>query len=341
MLAWPHAQTDWAACLDAVDDTYADIAREIAAREALLIVCRDDRHLAHVRGRLRSEGARLDVVRFAIAPFDDTWIRDYGPLTVLTGGRLKLLDFRFNAWGEKYAASKDNAVTRALHAAGAFGDIPIETIGMVLEGGSIEVDGAGSLLTTRHCLLAQTRNPDLGRLALERRLKMLFGVERVLWLQHGFIRGDDTDSHVDMLARFCDPLTIAYTACDDPADEHDQALKAMEAELQSFRTCEGTPYRLVPLPIPKPIYNQQGQRLPASYANFLIINDAVLLPVYNDPADRVVVERLQQVFSGREIIGIDCTALIQQYGSLHCATMQLPEGVIINDASRLNSAREY
>lgn len=340
MLAWPHAQTDWFSALEAVERTYVNITREIAARETLLIVCCDDAELARVRERLRFEGIDLNRVRFAVAPFDDTWVRDYGPITVLTGRKPKLLDFRFNAWGGKYSASRDDAVTRTLHGAGAFGEVEIESLPLVLEGGSIEVDGAGSLLTTSHCLLAPTRNPELDRPALELRLETLFGVERVLWLEHGYVAGDDTDSHIDMLARFCNADTIAYACCENPADEHYQPLKAMAAELESFRTFSGAPYRLVPLPIPKPIRNHKGQRLPASYANFLIVNDAVLLPIYNDPADQVAIARLKPVSPARSIVAVDCTALIQQYGNLHCMTMQLPEGVDLNDASGAGSTRE-
>lgn len=338
MLAWPHQQTDWADRLEAVEITYTNIAREIAHRERLLIVCRDIDHLVRIRERLRAEGVNRGNARYAVAAFNDTWIRDYGPLTVRCGNRPKLLDFRFNAWGGKYPASLDDAVTRALHGQGVFGDTALESIPLVLEGGSIDVDGAGTLLTTRRCLSAPTRNPGRERGALESCLGVLLGVERVLWLEHGHLSGDDTDSHIDMLARFCDEHTIAYTACEDPSDEHHEPLHTMKVELESFSTRAGKAYRLVPLPLPAPIHNTNGQRLPASYSNFLLINEAVLLPTYGDPADRTAHQRLQQVFPDRDIIDIDCTSLIQQYGSLHCITMQLPQGVTINDASGISPA---
>ncbi len=340
MLAWPHQQTDWADSLPAIERTYIDIAREIATREFVLIVCHDTSERARVLTLLHAQGLHLSRVRCAVAPFNDTWIRDFGPLTVMVGKKPKLLDFGFNAWGGKYAASLDDAVTRLLHAAGAFGDVELESLPLVLEGGSIEVDGAGTLLTTSSCLLTNTRNRGLGREALEQRLQQLFGHQRTLWLDQGYISGDDTDSHVDMLARFCDAETIVYSACDDPADEHYHPLKAMAAELRAFRTASGAPYRLIPLPIPRPIFNRTGKRLPASYANFLIVNAAVLLPVYNDRADQTAIAELGSAFPGREIVTVDCTALIQQYGSLHCATMQLPEGVTINDASGIGTARQ-
>jgi agmatine deiminase len=340
MLVWPHEQTDWADQLEAVEKTYFDIAREIARRETVLIVCCDEDQRAWIHDRLRLEGIDPAAVRFAIGPFNDTWIRDYGPLTVFDEGRPKLLDFRFNAWGGKYPASLDDALNCALHDQGTFGNVPMEAVSLVLEGGSIDTDGAGSLLTTSRCLLAPSRNHGLDRRALESRLKRLLGIERVLCLEHGCLAGDDTDSHIDMLARFCDADTIAYTACEHPNDEHYEPLRAMEAELQSFRTRSGKPYRLIALPLPTAVYHAKGQRLPASYSNFLIINGAVLLPTYNDSADQTAVERLQETFLDCDIVSVDCTSLIQQYGSLHCMTMQLPEGITICDASRISPARQ-
>jgi len=197
----------------------------------------------------------------------------------------------------------------------------------VLEGGSIDSDGQGTLLTTTACLLAPTRNPSLDQAGIESSLAQYLGVQRVLWLRHGRLEGDDTDSHIDMLARFCDPVTLAYSCCDDEADEHFAPLQAMKKELASFRTLAGEPYRLVPLPLPQAIFNAQGRRLPASYANFLIINNAVLVPLYDDHADEIAITNLQRCFPDRQIVGINCLAIIQQYGSLHCLTMQLPQGI--------------
>ena len=198
----------------------------------------------------------------------------------------------------------------------------------VLEGGSIDTDGEGTLLTTTACLLTESRNPQLDQQQIEMRLKTELGVTRILWLQHGFLAGDDTDSHIDMLARFCAPDTIAFMQCDDPGDEHFESLAAMAQELRQFRTRDGQPYRLIGLPLPAAIYNSVGQRLPASYANFLIINDAVLVPQYNDRSDEIVLKRLAACFPDRQMIGIPCRALIEQYGSLHCLSMQFPDGVL-------------
>jgi agmatine/peptidylarginine deiminase len=328
MLTWPHAGTDWAPLLERVEPVYREIAGEILKRERLLIVAQDAAHRDHIRGVLEQGGLDLGGVRWALAPANDTWARDHGPITVVDDtGRPRLLSFRFNGWGEKYAHDLDDRINERLADQGVF-DVPMEGIDLVLEGGSLEVDSHGTLLTTSQCLLMPRRNPGMRREAIEAALKTHLCLERVLWLEHGHLAGDDTDAHIDTLARFCSDDTIAYMACDDPEDEHYAPLQAMEAELRALRTREGKPYRLVPLPMPAPIHNAEGDRLPASYANFLIINEAVLVPVYGDALDPVVLERLDNAFPNHQVIGIDCRALIEQFGSLHCITMQLPEGVL-------------
>jgi len=247
---------------------------------------------------------------------------------VLRDGHPVLLDFTFNGWGRKYPATLDNAISRTLHQQGVFGSTPMEPQSLVLEGGSIDSDGEGALLTSRKCLLSPQRNPEYDCVGLEGVFAGLFGTQRVLWLDHGYLEGDDTDGHVDTLARFCDAHTIAYVRCDDPNDTHYTELLAMEADLRSFRDAAGAPYRLVPLPLPAPQYDEQGKRLPATYANFLIINGAVLVPTYDDPRDTQAQTLLAGCFPDRRIVPIDCLPLIQQYGSLHCVTMQLPDGVV-------------
>ncbi len=328
MLTWPHAHGDWAARLATVEPVFVAIARAVSRRERVLIGCRDDTHHAHVAALLRAAGVKSSRVILRVAASNDTWARDHGPITVLCRNDPTLLKFGFNGWGGKYPYELDNAVTHRLYESGAFGDTPLQIVDLVLEGGSIEVDGSGTLLTTERCLLAPTRNPALTRARLEATLKELLGLNRILWLDHGYLAGDDTDSHIDTLARFCDARTIAYVACDDPADEHYRELKAMETELRAFRAADGAPYRLVPLPWPRAKYNEAGERLPATYANFLIVNDAVLAPTYDDPADGMALTRLKECFPDREIVAIDCAPLIYQYGSLHCVTMQLPAGVL-------------
>lgn len=328
MLTWPHAHGDWSARLSTVEPVFVAIARAVSLRERVLISCYDSTHRGHVAALLRTAGVELSRVILRVVTSDDTWARDHGPIAVLCQNEPTLLDFGFNGWGGKYPSELDDTVTRRLYESGVFGATPLQTVDLVLEGGSIEVDGSGTLLTTTRCLLAPTRNPAFGRERLEKSLKELLGLNRILWLDHGYLAGDDTDSHIDTLARFCDTRTIAYVACDDPADEHYAELTAMEQELRRFRAADGTPYRLMPLPWPRAKYNEDGKRLPATYANFLIINDAVLVPTYDDPVDSVALTRLKECFPGREIVAIDCLPLICQFGSLHCVTMQLPAGVL-------------
>lgn len=290
----------------------------------MLVICYDQPHRQTVQQQLRKVGINLNSIQFGIAPSNDTWSRDYGPITVITDNSPQLLDFNFDGWGRKHPAELNNQITSTLHKAGLFGDVAYRSIDLVLEGGSIESDGQGTLLTTQHCVFNSLRNKQLSNSQIEEQLTDLFGLTRILCLQHGFIMGDDTDGHIDTLARFCDPYTIAYASCDDPQDEHFEELKAMEDELKTFTTNDKQPYKLVPLPIPKPIHNAQGVRLPATYANFLILNGAVLVPAYNDTeADYIALENLGNCFPDREAISINCVPLIQQFGSLHCVTMQL------------------
>ncbi len=301
LLVWPHAQSDWGAVLTEVRQTVQTIIAAIERFEPVILIRPD----------------AWDV------PTNDTWARDFGPITIEEDGKPVLLDFVFTGWGGKFEAENDNAVSGKLHACGAFGATALREVDLVLEGGSIESDGQGTLLTTTQCLLNPNRNPHLSKEQIEERLKSELGVTTILWLEHGHLMGDDTDAHIDTLARLCPGKTIVYVACDDPADEHFAPLKAMEQELEQF-----SGYRLLPLPWPAAKYDCEGHRLPATYANYLVINGAVLVPTYNDPADAQALEVIAKAFAHREIIGIDCSTLILQHGSLHCITMQIPEGVV-------------
>ena len=327
LLTWPHADSEWRPWLEQADRTFARLAAAIGRYERVVIVARDAVHDRHIHALLTAAGADSARIRRYIVPSNDVWARDHGPITVYRDGQPLLLDFRFNGWGGKYPCALDDRVTACLQEQGAFGDTPRAAVELILEGGSIETDGLGTLLTTAQCLLNPNRN-GLDQVALEQRLRETLGLSRFLWLQHGHLAGDDTDSHIDTLARFCDPNTIAYQGCADSADPHFASLQAMAEELQSFRTTQGDPYRLIELPLPAAQYSEQGQRLPAGYANFLIVNGAVLVPVYDDPLDSVALERLQAGFPDREVVGVPCLTWIRQYGSLHCVTMQLPVGVL-------------
>lgn len=324
MLTWPHEGTDWADILDEVEDCFIAIAKAIADREKLLIVCQDSQVLA---GKLKY--CRTENIVFAKYPLNDTWARDHGAITVIIDGKPMLYDFTFNGWGLKFAANFDNQITSSLYKNGFFrSDVQYENKQhFVLEGGSLESDGEGTLLTTRECLLSINRNQHLKEVEIEKQLIDLFGLKQVLWLSSGFLAGDDTDSHIDTLARFCNPQTIAYIKCEDVNDEHYKALSIMEQELSLFRTLNGEPYHLIPLPMADAVFDGK-QRLPATYANFLIINQAVLVPFYNSSQDQIAANQLQKAFPEREIIGIDCSVLIKQHGSLHCVTMQFPKGVL-------------
>jgi len=324
-LTWPHPDTDWAPRLDAVLSVFASIAREISFREDVLIACHDPASTEVCRQYLHQAGANLLRCHLHTVPSNDSWARDHGPITLQNpAGQSKLIDFAFNAWGLKFRADLDNQITRHLYAQGAYGNAALEISGMVLEGGSIEVDGAGTLLTTSACLLSPNRNPQWSAAQIENALRTQLGVERILWLHSGHLEGDDTDAHIDTLARFCNPHTIAYQSCDDPDDSHFAPLQQMAAELSAFRNCDGAPYHLIPLPWAQAQWDEDGTRLPLSYANFLILNAALLLPTYDDPADMVAQERLQRAFPDREVIPVPCIELARQHGSLHCVTMQLP-----------------
>lgn len=320
-LTWPRAEGDFTHHFSAVEDTFIRLATAISRFQQVLIVYGLD--IAALQTRLVAAGAIASNLHIVHAPSNDVWARDHGPITVFRNGQLVLLDFIFNGWGNKFDATLDNQITRALNQQGVW-NAPVESLDFVLEGGGIESDGLGTLLTTERCLLAPTRNPQFNKVQIEQKLKDWFGLSRVLWLQHGDLLGDDTDGHIDTIARFCDAQTIAYQACDDAADEHYTDLKAMECELQALRQTNGTPYKLVPLPLPQAIFDEDGKRLPAGYPNFLILNDAVLVPTYGVPQDAEALRRLKPCFPGREVIGLNCRALIEQYGSLHCVTMQIP-----------------
>lgn len=328
LLTWPHPRTDWADQLPAVERTYVEIALTICRHERLLIVAFDAIHADEISKQLLSAGLSPAQFQFALAPSNDTWTRDHGPITVLQSNQPVLLNFQFNGWGNKYECNLDNAITSTLCHQGLFGGTRSEPVDLVLEGGSIESDGEGSLLLTESCLLAPDRNSCLSKSALETKFRDLLGTQRCLWLDVDPLRGDDIDGHIDTLARFCDSRSIAYVQCPDAGDEHFESMSRLEAQLQALRTPDGKVYRLVPLPWPAAKYGRDGQRLPATYANFLIINGAVLVPTYGDAADAVALATLARCFPDRGIVGIDCSTLIQQNGSLHCITMQLPAGVL-------------
>ena len=325
LIAWPHPETDWGPRLVDVEETYIALVAAITMFEDAVICIADDDLQTYAEARLRSARVDMHRVRFVTVEYDDTWLRDSGPITLVRGTGFRLLDFRFTGWGGKFEASRDDRLVEALTREGLFAGGERSEIDFALEGGGIETDGAGTLLTTWRCL--HERHPQASREQLGAKLAGWLAQERVLWLDRGYLEGDDTDAHIDTLARFAAPDAIVYQACDDVADTHYDELQAMAAELAQLRTSEGRPYRLFALPWPKPIFDD-GRRLAASYANFLIVNGAVLMPSYGDVADARAQEVMAEAFPGRAIVPVPCRPLIWQNGSLHCITMQLPAGVL-------------
>ena len=299
-LTWPHAKTDWAYMLSEITQTYEEMAAAIRKYEELLVVGE---------------------------PSNDTWARDHGFITLVDDeGGARLLDYCFNGWGEKFEADLDNAINRRIYDEGKVKGEYVDCLDFVLEGGSIESDGEGTIFTTSGCLLAPHRNQPMTQAEIEARLKHDLCAERVLWIDYGNLTGDDTDGHIDTLVRIAPDYTLLYIGCDDEADEQYADLKKMEDQLKTFRTLDGEPYKLVKLPMPRAIYDEDGLRLPATYANFLVINGAVLVPTYNQPdLDAEALRLIGEAFPGRDVVGIDCRSIIKQHGSLHCCTMQYPE----------------
>ena len=326
LLAWPHAETDWAERLADVESTCVALVAAITRHERAVICVADAALRAHVEALLAQSTANRDRCEFIEIEYDDTWLRDSGPLTLRGATSFRLLDFRFTGWGGKFSASRDDRLVEGLAAREIFRHAEHRRVDWALEGGAIESDGAGTLLTTWRCM--HQRHPELSREQMTRLLAEKFCADRVLWLERGYLQGDDTDAHIDTLARFASNDAIVFQNCDDATDAHFDELSAMREELTALRTTDGRPYTLHALPWARPIHDGD-RRLAASYANYLIINDAVLVPSYGDPADAAAADVIARAHPGREVIAVLCRSLIWQNGSLHCMTMQLPEGSLV------------
>ena len=331
-ITFPHENSDWGVSLAEVITTFVELIKTITEFQLCFVICQNKKLVFNYL-----EGCNQDNLMLLEIPSNDVWARDHGGITILKDGKAVVLDFIFNGWGKKFASEKDNLITKRIfqeqlkdspksaNLQAALKNMEYLPMNFVLEGGSIESDGKGSLLTTSKCLLNSNRNPQFSKTQIEEKLKKQFSLKRVLWLHHGELIGDDTDAHIDTLARFCNEETIAYVQCLDKNDPHFEELSLMEQELKSFKNLDGQFYDLVPLPMPSPIFDENKHQLPATYANFLIINEAVLVPIYQVAEDVIALQRLQAVFPNRKVIGINCRALIRQGGSLHCATMQFPK----------------
>jgi len=315
LMVFPHKDSDWADDLESAKSVFIKIASSICFKQKLILICNDVE-------AVKSLFCYIDKISFVKLESNDTWIRDFGVISVYENGVRKLIDFQFNAWGGKFPFLLDNEINKKLHSKLVFKDAKLQSEDFVLEGGSIESDGCCTILTTTKCLLNPNRNPNLNKNQIENRLKTTLGAKRILWLNHGELLGDDTDAHIDTLARFIDRDTIAYVSCEDKKDPHFEELLKMKMELKTFIRGDGKPYRLIPLPLPLPKY-KNNKRLPATYANFLITNYAVLLPTYEDLLDKKMIILFKELFPTREIIPINSIRLIEEGGSIHCSTINV------------------
>lgn len=322
-LSWPHNTETWPTELEEVERTFVEITGHLSRYEHVHINVNDADHQMHVRGLL-SGHALLDNVSFHLIPTNDAWIRDHGAIFVEQSDgdsvSLAATNWRFNSWGEKYPPwNLDNDVPPQM---ADILRVPYINYDLVLEGGSIDVNGAGLLLTTEQCLLNPNRNPGYNKEEIEAALRDAFGIRQFIWLKEG-ITGDDTDGHIDDIARFVDTHTVVAVIEEDPDDENYPILQDNLARLRAWRSGEGKPLRVVTLPMPSPVYIR-GTRMPASYANFYVANEFVLVPVYADPADQVALDTLQALFPSRKIVPVDCREIIWGLGAVHCLTQQVP-----------------
>ena len=326
LLALPHSLTDWNYILQEAIDQYKRLVEAIA-KEGLhvMLLCPDSAAAEKI-----FQPSLLKNITFVEMEYNDTWTRDYGPITIKKHGDLRILDFGFNGWGLKFAADKDNQVNRRLNEKCVFtkGLYRNET-SFILEGGSIDTDGTGTILTTTRCLCSPNRNGYLSKSEADKELRRRLGAEHVLFLDYGALIGDDTDSHIDTLARMAPDNIILFTGCRDLDDPQFEELLKMRAQLSMFRNAEGEPYNLVELPMPSAIYDEDGERLPATYANYLVTDKIIFMPTYGDKEkDELAMQTVRIAFPLHKVVGIDCRTLIKQHGSLHCATMQLPVGTL-------------
>lgn len=329
MLTWPHPETDWAESLADVERVFFQLAQAISQRQVLILLCHDVFLITRLQKVLPEHQVQMQRTFLLQIPNNDSWTRDHGPITVYNqAGEPVWLNFEFSGWGQKFESRLDNQINGHLFGAKIIKAVALESVDLVLEGGAIDTDGQGVLLANECCLLHDNRNPQLSKNDLEQRLAELFGIKKFLWLKQPPLAGDDTDGHIDTLARLTPSGALLYVSCDDVTDPHFLPLAQLKTQLAAFTDLKGHPFPLLPLPWPSAKYDSEDNRLPASYANYLLINGAVLVPTYQDAADAPAMAVIGQAHPGYQIIGIDCLPLLRQGGSLHCVTMQLPRGVL-------------
>lgn len=331
LLTWPRTDGDFAGNLKAVEKCYLGILTEICRDQQAVVLVQDTASEQRLGFRFRRAGLPASRWHIIQVRNDDVWVRDYGPLTIRQEDKLVWVDCRFDGWGGKYSSALDDQITQQINSEPVFRDVDLKSVSIVAEGGAIETNGVGTLMATASSVFCTRRNPPGSRLRLEKTFRDQLGQHNRIVLRNGHLQGDDTDGHIDTLARFVSDRHIVYQGCDNPHDSHYEPLQKMKAELQSLRRPEGRRYRLTELPLPAAQYAADGHRLPASYANYLITNQAVLVPTYADKADIEALSVIQDCFPTRRVVGIDCRALIEQHGSLHCATMQIHSDIEIED----------
>ena len=322
-LSWPHNRETWPVQLKQVRSVWIEMIQALSPHEQVYLLVNDEQTRQDVTARLKTSGAVMDHVSLLLIPTIDVWMRDYGP-TFLTRDReenpLAFNDWFFNGWGGKYKTyEKDDQVAKEI---AALLGVPVFDQQIVLEGGSIEVNGCGTCLTTEQCLLNQNRNPHMNRGELEQFLKDSLGTSHVIWLGEG-IAGDDTDGHIDDTARLVNPTTVVCVLEPNSSDENYAPLQENYERLQSARDQNGNRLAIIPLPSPNPVH-YEGTRLPASYANFYIANEVVLVPIFGDPHDREALGILQDLFPDRKIVGLRCNEVVSGLGAIHCVTQQEP-----------------
>ncbi len=326
IIVWPHSFSDWASNLEPVETTYTDICKHICQHQTIIIVAYNKEHQHHIEQRLESSSIVGENIAFITIPTNDTWVRDYGPICVAAGQGKTILDFEFDAWGEKYAYDLDNAFTTKLLEQLKL-DIPRQAIELVIEAGNLEVNNRGALLCSSTCFQRKSYGTAIDLAYLEKRFYDCFGCNSIHWIHDVKLVGDDTDGHIDTLARFCADDIIIYTSTNNYQDPNNEALHQLAIQLQSLQKQNHNSIELVPLPLPEPIFSA-NQQLPASYTNFLITNESVLVPIFKDQQDATVLKLMEELFPTRKIIGVNSNVLIQQFGGIHCATIQIPKGIL-------------
>jgi agmatine deiminase len=326
LITWPHLKSAWASKIEIVELTYIQITTVISHYQPLIIQLHSSIDLDSVVRRLSLNGSDISNCHFIQLDSDDTWARDHGPITITNGDDTRCLNFIFNGWGNKFQHTKDNALNSHMNKNGLLNNM--QEVDWVLEGGSIEVDEYGVLLTTSQCVLNSNRNGKTLKENLTSRFHEWVKVNKVIYIENGSLEGDDTDSHIDTLARFAPTNQIIFQGCSDESDPHFLNLKEMKSELGTIQNSFNQPYKLIELPLPKAIYAEDGHRLPATYANFLITNKNIIVPTYDDAADSIAIELIKDAFPEHIVVGVNALSLIEEHGSIHCITMQLPKGSV-------------